>query len=97
MKDYTTEHACRAVKFYLDTNDQWSYSRLTEHLRTSLESGETFSSLLSDFYARCQKQKETEDQFADELQVLAKKVISVSSNWKSQVNESLKTQFAHQL
>ena len=29
------------------------------------------------FYARCQKPKETEDQFADELQVLARKFISV--------------------
>ena len=77
--DYTAEHACGAVEFYLDTNDQWSYSGLIEHLRTSFESGETFSSLLSDFYARCKKPKETKDQFADELQVLARKVIQCLS------------------
>ena len=64
-KDYTIEHACGAVEFYLDTNDQWSYAGLIEHLRTSFESGETFSSLLGDFYARCQKPKEMEDQFVD--------------------------------
>ena len=57
VKDYTTEHACGAVEFYLDTNNQWSYAGLIEHLRTSFESGETFSSLLGDFYARCQKPK----------------------------------------
>ena len=68
VKDYTTEHAHGAVEFYLNTNDQWSYSRLIEHLRMLLESGETFSSLLSNFYAT-----------------------------KSQVNEVLKMQFAHQL
>ena len=95
VKDYTIEHAHGAVEFYLDTNDQWNYVGLIEHLRTSFESGETFSSLLGDFYARCQKPKETEDQFADELQVLARKVISVCPEWKSQVNEALKTQFAH--
>ena len=91
------EHVHGAVMFYLDMNGQWSYSGLIEHLRRSFESGETFNSLLSDFYARCQKPKETKDQFADELQVLARKVISVCPDWKSQVNEALKTQFAHRL
>ena len=90
-----TEHeAVELLKDYTDTNDQWSYSRLTEHLRTSFESGETFSSL-GDFYARYQKPKETEDQFADELQVLAREVISICPDWKSQVNEALKTQFTN--
>ena len=95
VKDNTIEHACGAVAFYLDTNLQWSYSELIEHLRTLFESGETFSSLLGNFYARCQKPKETEGHFADELQVLARKVISVCPKWKSQVNEALKAQFAH--
>ena len=89
VNDYTTEHAHGAVEFYLNTNDQWSHSQLIEHLRMSFESGETFSCLLCDFYARCQKPKETEDQFADELQVLAGKVISICPKWKSQVNEAL--------
>ena len=97
VKDYTAQHAHGAVEFYLDTNDQWSYFGLIEHLKTSFESGETFSSLLGDFYARCQKPKETEDQFTDELQILARKVISICPKWKSQVNKALKTQFAHQL
>ena len=48
VKDYKTEHAHRAIEFYLKTNDQWSYSKLIKHLRMSLESGETFSSLLTD-------------------------------------------------
>ena len=97
VKDHTTEHAHGAVEFYLDMNDQWSYARLIEHLRMSFKSGETFNSLLGDFYARSQKQRETEDQFADELQVLARKVISVCPECKSQVNEALKTQFAYHL
>ena len=78
-------------------NDQWSYSKLIKHLRMLFKWGETFSSLLGDFYARCQKPKDTEDQFADELQILARKVISVCPQWRFQVNEVLKTQFAHRL
>ena len=89
VKDYTIEHAHGAVEFCLNTNDQWSYSVLIEHLRTSFESGETSNCLLGDFYVRCQKPKETEDQFADELQVLSRKVISVCLEWKSQVNKAL--------
>ena len=57
VKDYTTEHAHGAVKFFLNTNNQWSYSKLIEHLRMLFESAETFSFLLSDFYVRCQKPK----------------------------------------
>ena len=90
VKDYTTEHAHGAFDFYLNTNGQWGYSGLIEHLRTSFVSGETFSSLLGDFCARWQKPKETKDQFTDELQVLARKVISVCPEWKSQVNGVLK-------
>ena len=32
-KDYNTEHAYGVVESYLDMNDQWSYSKLIEHLR----------------------------------------------------------------
>ena len=66
---------------------------MIEHLRMSFESRETFSSLLGDFYARCQKPKVTEDQFLDELKVLSRKVISVCPKWKTQVNEVLKNLF----
>ena len=72
-----TEHAHGAVEFYLNMNDQWMYSKLIKHVRMSCESAETFSSLFSDFYARCQKPKETKDQFEDELQVLARQIITV--------------------
>ena len=33
VKDYTAEHTHGAVEFYLNMNDQLSYSRLIEHLR----------------------------------------------------------------
>ena len=37
VKDYTMDHAHGAVEFYLNTNVQWSYSRLIEYLRTSFK------------------------------------------------------------
>ena len=38
-----------------------------------------------------------EDQFANELQILGQKVISVRPSWKSEVNEALKIQFTSKL
>ena len=97
VKDYTAEGARGAVEFYLDTTATWKYHELVEHLRTSFESGETFSSLVGDFYSRIQRPRETEDQFADELQILGRKVISIRPSWKQEANEALKTQFASRL
>ena len=51
VKDYTAEGARGVVEFYLDTNSTWKYHELIEHLRTLLESSETFSSLVGDFYS----------------------------------------------
>ena len=50
IKDFTMEHTYGAVEFYLIMIEEWSNSKLMEHLRTSFESGESFRSLLSDFY-----------------------------------------------
>ena len=97
IKDYTAEGARGAVEFYLDTTATWKYHELVEHLRTSFESGETFSSLVRDFYSCIQRPWETEDQFANELQILGQKVISIRPSWKQEANEALKTQFASRL
>ena len=97
IKDYTAEVARGALEFYLDTNSTWKYHELVEHLRTSFECSETFSSLVGDFYSRIQQPRETEDKFADELQILGWKVISIMPNWKQEANKALKTQFTLQL
>ena len=97
IKDYTSDNVRGAVEFYLDTNFTWNYEVLIEHLRTSFETGESFSSLEGDFYSQSQCNKETEDQFADELQVLSRKVLNICPQWKADENAALKTQSAFQL
>ena len=52
---------------------------------------------MGDFYSRSQHNKETEHQFANELQVLSRKVLSIRPEWRAEVNEALKTQFAFRL
>ena len=51
IMDYTSNNARGVAEFYLDTNSTWNYKALTEHLRTSFEVGESFSSLVGDFYS----------------------------------------------
>ena len=97
VKDFTTQQACRAVKLYLNKNEECCYSKLIEHLSTQFESGETVSSLLCQFLLATSYPKETEDKFTNELQTLARKVISICPEWKSQMDMALKTQFVHRL
>ena len=97
VKDYISEGARGRVEFYLDTNSTWKYHELIEHLWTSFESGKTFTSLVGDFYRCIQWPWEMEDQFADELQILGQKVISIRPTWKEEANEACKTQFASRL
>ena len=94
IKDYTSDNVRGVVEFYLDTNSTWNYKILIEHLRASFEMGKSFSSLVCDFYSQRQCNEETEDQFTDELQLLSRKVLSICPEWKAEVNETLKTQFA---
>ena len=77
VKEFTTKDTLGAVEFYLNMNKEWSYSKLIEHLRTSFKSGKNFSSLLRNFNGQHQKPKQIENHFANELQMLARKVISV--------------------
>ena len=53
-----------------------SFEDLIDHLCGSFQSGETLSELISDFYGQSQKTRETKDTFANDLQVLARKIIA---------------------
>ena len=55
------------------------------------------SSLIVDFYNWSQKTWETKDAFADELQVLVRKIVAQKPEFKSEANQALKHQFAQNL
>ena len=58
------------------TDDQQTFEGLVQHLKNAFQSGETTSKLISDFYARAQKKNESEEAFADDLQILVCKIIA---------------------
>ena len=55
------------------------------------------SELISDFYSCHQKRNESEDVFADDLQILVRKIIAPKPAFRAKANEQLKHQYAHKL
>ena len=99
VKDFTAEHARNKVEFYMGmvVDDQQTFEGLIQHLKNAFQSGKTTSELISDFYARTQKKNESEEVFADDLQILVCKIIARKPEFWEDENEQLKSQFAHKL
>ena len=99
IKDFTAEHAHDEVEFYMGmvADEQQTFEGLIQHLKNAFQSGETTSELISDFYARAQKKNESEEAFADELQILVCKIIARKPEFREDANEQLKSQYAHKL
>ena len=99
VKDFTAERARDEVEFYMGmiVDDQQSFDGLVNHLKHAFQSGETVSKLISDFYSRHQKKNELEDAFADDLQILVRKIIAHKPSFRAEANDQLKNQYAHKL
>ena len=99
VKDYTSEQARSEVEYYLGLTpeEEQSFQGLIDHLSLAFQSCETVSSLIADFYNRFQKTRETEDAFADELQVLVWKIVARKPEFIHEANQALKHQYAQNL
>ena len=69
VKDFTAEHACNKVEFYMGmvVEEQQTFEGLVQHLKNAFQSSETTSELISNFYGWAQKKNESKEAFADEL------------------------------
>ena len=81
----------------MTADDQQTFNGLVNHLKNAFQSGETVSKLISDFYGSHQKSNELEDVFADDLQILVRKIIAHKPSFRAEANEQLKHQYAHKL
>ena len=76
IKEQTLDNARREVEFQLDLcGGEITYQNLLRHLSITFQGGDDEANLLAEFYSHGQKIKESEEAFADELQILARKVI----------------------
>ena len=99
VKDFTAERARDEIEFYMSmiADEQQSFDGIVNHLKNAFQSGETVSELISDFYGHHQKKNELEDAFADDLQILVRKIIAQKPSFRVEANEQLKSQYAQKL
>ena len=99
IKDFTADHTHNKVDFNMGmvVEDQQTFEGLVQHLKNTFQSEETISKLISNFYSQAQKKNKSEDVFADDLQVLVQKIIARKPEFRTNVNEQLKSQYAHKL
>ena len=71
IRDFTAEYAHDEVQFYMwmVLEDQQTFEGLVQHLKNSFLVWQNHQ-LISDFHDWAQKKNESEDMFADDLQVL---------------------------
>ena len=68
-----------------------------KELSTAFESCQDEASLMAYFYSRKQLAKENDDEFAEQLQLLAQKVICTKQSFCTEAQQALKQQFANGL
>ena len=78
-------------------DDQQAFDGLVSHLKHTFQSEETMSKLISEIYGQHQKKRESEDVFADDLQILVRKIIAHKPSFRAEANNQLKHQHAHKL
>ena len=97
VKDYTEGKAHQQVEFYIVSTPNPSFEGLINNLKTSFQSGEDEATVKGEFYSRKQFSKESVDDFADVLQLLARKVLNVDPSFQTFMNKSLCQQLANGL
>ena len=97
VKDYTEGKARQQVEFYIVSTQNPSFEGLIENLKTSFQSGEDEATVKGEFYSCKQYGKESVDDFADVLQLLACKVLNVDPSFQAFMNKSLCQQLANGL
>ena len=97
VKDYTEGKARKQVEFYIMSTPNPSFEGLIDNLKTSFQSGDDEATVKGEFYSHKQYSKESVDDFADVLQLLARKVLNVDPSFQTFMNKSLCQQLANGL
>ena len=92
------DNAHHEVEFQLDLcGGDITYQDLLQHLGVTFQGGDDEANVLAEFYSRHQYAKESEESFADELQLLARKVISKKPDFRVNLDNTMKQQYVSQL
>ena len=98
IKEQTLDNARCEVEFQLDLcGGSITYQDLLQHLGITFQGGDDEANILAEFYSRRQYAKESEESFTDELQLLARKLISKKPDFRVNLDNTMKQRYASQL
>ena len=95
--EFTESKAHQQVDIFMDLNPSPTIEGVLDHLLSTFLSGEDESSIKSEFYSRKQLTQESEDDYAEILQVLARKIMIANPAFQAECNGALIHQFANGL
>ena len=95
IREFTESKARQQVDFFMDLNPIPTVEGVLDHLISAFSMGEDESSIKSEFYSRKQLSRETEDDYAEVLQLLARKILIINPGFQSECNNALIHQFAN--
>ena len=97
IREFTESKARQQVDFYLDMTPNPTTEGVLDHLVSAFSSGEDESSIKSEFYSRKQLARESEDDYAEILQILARKIMIADPAFQAECNGALIHQFTNGL
>ena len=97
IKEYTEASAHKQVNSFLDFTEHATFDMILKELAAVYSPTDDNASLMSKFYSHKQLAKETDDTFAEKLQLLSCKIINAKPSFRSEANNALKQQFANGL
>ena len=95
IQEFTESKARQQVDFYMDLNPTPTIEGVLDHLVAAFSMGEDESAIKSQFYSRKQLSRETEDDYAEVLQLLARKILIINPGFQTECNTALVHQFAN--
>ena len=97
VKEFSEGSAKDHINFYLEVTDKPTIEGLFENLKQVFSSGEDGQQMLAEFYSRTQSSKESVKEFGELLLQIARKIMTTKPEIKSDIDNTLKTQFANGL
>ena len=95
IREFTESKARQQVDFFMDLNPTPTVEGVLEHLVATFSTREDESAIKSEFYSRKQLTRESEDDYAEVLQLLARKILIMNPGFQTECNNALVHQFAN--
>ena len=95
IQEFTESKARQQVDFFMDINPEPTIEGVLDHLTAAFSTAEDESAIKSEFYSRRQLSRETEDDYVEVLQLLARKILIINPGFQTECNSALVYQFAN--